>query len=277
MLLERLENKDAQIQGILSRYLADIITQTSKHSITDLSRSLQSIISPAIAKEIAENKDVMIDALYPILGGMISRYVTQAIKEMMDMINKKVEEGISFERYKRKIKAKLTGVSESELLMEESAGAIISSIFVIHKKSSLLVAQAYLEDKKIDDAHMVASMASAIKDFINDWIQSNKSQKEVQILSYGDATLYIESAGSVYLVAFLDTEPDAALRREMNTFFASIIKKYVGFFQKFNGDDSADEVVALSLKMEDYLYAQKNATRKVKKNSAKYIFIFIFT
>ena len=270
ILLERLQNKDAKTQSILATYLSQIITQTSKEDAAGLSKSLQSVISPAISKEIADNKDTMIDALYPIMGGMISKYVTQAIKEMMETINNKIEDGLSFDKYKRKMKSKVTGVSETELLMEESSDATISSMFVIHKESGLLIAEAHLEDKEIDDAHMVASMASAIKDFINDWIKDNATQNEVQLLSYGNATLYIESAGSVYIIAFLDTEPDHEQRSEINTFFASVMKKYAGFFQKFDGDDSADEIVTLSMTMEDYLYSQKLNVKNEKKNPVKY-------
>ena len=270
ILLERLQNKDAKTQSILATYLSQIITQTSKEDAAGLSKSLQSVISPAISKEIADNKDTMIDALYPIMGGMISKYVTQAIKEMMETINNKIEDGLSFDKYKRKMKSKVTGVSETELLMEESSDATISSMFVIHKESGLLIAEAHLEDKEIDDAHMVASMASAIKDFINDWIKDNATQNEVQLLSYGNATLYIESAGSVYIIAFLDTEPDHEQRSEINTFFASVMKKYAGFFQKFDGDDSAEEIVTLSMTMEDYLYTQKPNVKNEKKNPVKY-------
>jgi hypothetical protein len=232
-------------------------------------------VTPAIAKGIADNKETMIDALYPIMGGMISKYVTQAIKEMMETINKKIESGLSVENYKRKVKAKFSGVSETEILLEESSSSVISSIFVIHKESSLLIAEAHLEDKEIDDAHMVASMASAIKNFINDWIKNNESHNEVQILSYGNATLYIESAGSVYIVAFLDAEPDYEQRSQINTFFVKIVKEYATFFQKFDGDDSADEIVTLSMEMEDYLYAHQPASKEEKKNPAKYILFFI--
>jgi len=232
-------------------------------------------VTPAISKGIADNKETMIDALYPIMGGMISKYVTQAIKEMMETINKKIENGLSVENYKRKVKAKLSGVSETEILLEESSSSVISSLFVIHKESSLLIAEAHLEDKEIDDAHMVASMASAIKDFINDWIKNNESHNEVQILSYGNATLYIESAGSVYIVAFLDAEPDYEQRSEINTFFAKIVKEYATFFQKFDGDDSADEIVTLSMEMEDYLYAHQPTSKKEKKNPTKYILFFM--
>ena len=237
-------------------------------------------VTPAISKGIADNKETMIDALYPIMGGMISKYVTQAIKEMMETINNKIEDGLSFDKYKRKLKSKVTGVSETELLMEESSDATISSLFVIQKESSLLIAEAHLENKEIDDAHMVASMASAIKDFINDWVQNDEAGSEVQILSYGNATLYIESAGSVFIIAFLDAEPDYEQRSEINAFFATLIKEYSDFFQHFDGDDSAEEVVTLSMKMEDYLYehAPKRSAAtgaKSKKNPAKYIFIFL--
>jgi len=239
----------------------------------------EEVLSPAISKEIENNKEQMIDALYPIMGGMISKYVSQAIKEMMETINKKIESGLSFERYKRKIKAKLTGVSETELLMEESSDATISSLFVIQKESSLLIAEAHLENQEIDDAHMVASMASAIKDFINDWVKNDVTGSEIQILSYGNATLYIESAGSVFIIAFLDAEPDYEQRAKINAFFASVIKKYSDFFQHFDGDDSAEEIVSLSKKMEDYLYdhAPKHTVvaGKPKKNPAKYILIFL--
>jgi len=230
-------------------------------------------VTPAISKGISENKETMIDALYPIMGGMISKYVTQAIKEMMETINKKIEQGLSFERVKRKAKSKLTGVSETELLLDESKDARISSLFVIQKESSLLISEAHLENKEIDDAHMVASMASAIKDFINDWVENSDATNEVQLLSYGNATLYIESAGSVFLVAFLDTEPSYEQRIKINTFFASIVKKYATFFQEFDGDDSADEVLTLSMEMEGYIYASQSVANDKKKNPAKFIVV----
>ena len=289
ILLERLQNKDAQTLKNLSTYLAQIITETSKQDVAGLSQSLQSVISPAISKEIADNKNVMIDALYPIMGGMISKYVTQAIKEMMENINAKIEDGLSFDRYKRKLKSKVSGVSETELLLEESNDAITSSLFVIQKESGLLIAEAHLENKEIDDPHMVASMASAIKDFINDWIESNEVQNEVQMLSYGNATLYIESAGSVYIIAFLDAEPDHEKRVQINTFFASVVKKYADFFQKFEGDDSVEEVQTLSQQMTEYLNRQKvnsakkendnnkesSKNKKNSKNPVKYFLYFI--
>jgi len=273
ILLDRFEQKDESTITILSQYLAKIITQTSKDDPTALSLSLQSIISPAISKEIADNRDSMVDTLYPIIGGMISKYVTQSIKEMMENINHKIEDGLSINRYKRKLKSKITGVSETELLLEENSNATLYALFIIEKESGLLIAEAQRKEHAIEDAHMVASMASAIKDFINDWIATHASQSEVQILSYGNATLYIEGAGSVYLIAFLDSEPDYEQRREINTFFASIVKEYTNFFHTFDGDDSAKEIKHISTLLHKHLEEnhQNEPQKKSKINPAKYM------
>ncbi|MCF6206445.1 MAG: hypothetical protein L3J47_06090 [Sulfurovum sp.] len=275
ILLKNLEEKEGRTVEILSEYLASVIKRASQTHLPELSEALQKVIAPAISKEIANNQEVMIDALYPIMGGMISKYVTQSIKELMEQINKKIEQGLSFERIKRKMKAKLSGVSETELLLEESSDALISSMFIIHKETGILISSASLENREIDEPHLVASMASAIKDFINDWISRSGSEtiEEVQILSYANATLYIESAGSVYVIAFLDSEPDYELRSEINTFFASLVKEHGSFFRAFEGDDSSPETKEIAEEMRAYLLAQKNIHReeKGKSNFAKYI------
>ncbi len=243
-----------------------------------MSHALQSVISPAISQEIADNKEKMVDALYPIMGGMISKYVTQAIKEMTEKINEKIEQGLSFERYKRKVKAKLTGVSETELLLEESSDATIKSIFIIQKETGLLIAESHLKNSEIDDPHMVASMASAIKDFVNDWIEKGRETAEVQLLSYGNATLYIESAGSVYLIAFLDSEPDHEQRTLINAFFAQLIRQKSDFFQSFEGDLDAPQIKRIEEMIHDFLHTQTpydTQEQTSKKNPAKLIFIML--
>jgi len=274
ILLSNLSQKDSQTIEILSDYLADIITRSSAKDLPKLSQALQSVISPAISQEIENNKEKMIDALYPIMGGMISKYVTQSIKEMMESINKKIEDGLSFDRYKRKLKSKLTGVSEVELLLEESSDAHISSLFVIHKETGLLIAQAQDENYEIDDAVMVASMASAIKDFVNDWIKKHNKEtlSEVQILSYGNATLYIESAGSVYMVAFMDSEPDYEQRKEIHSFFVSIVKAHMELFHNFNGEMNTQEIIQLEKILKEFLIQrQSNDLNNKNVNFAKYI------
>jgi len=271
VLDKRFEHEGEETVKIFSKHITKMIAQSYKDSPKELSFVLKETIAQSIALEIENNKDTMVDSLYPIMGSMVSKYVSQAITELMQNINTKIDDGLSIDTYKRKIKSKMTGVSEMELLIKEGGKAIISSLFVIQKESGLLIAEAQLQDKEVQDPHMVASMASAIKDFINDWVNQHETQDEVQILSYGASTLYIESAGSVYIVAFLDKDPEYELRSKINAFFASIVSEYAPFFRTFEGDDSAKEIEKISAKMQKYLALQQCKIKPHKKqNYAKY-------
>ncbi len=253
LLLASLEKKGGRTLEILSRSIAEIIARKAQSDPEELGRALQPVISPAIKDEIADNRDQMIDVLYPILGGMIARYVTNAIRELLETIDRKIEERLSFQKIKRKIKARLSGVSETELLLEESFTARILSVFIVQRESGLLIAESNWGDTEIDDPQMVASMASAIKDFINDWIRETREVSEVQLVSYGTSSLYIESAGSVYLIAFLDREPDYEQRERINEFFAKLLKKYQTFFSEFDGDSRAEEIKEIERTINEFI------------------------
>ena len=274
IFLQKLQAKDSPTIRLLSQHIAQVIEHSAQTHLPELSQALQRVISPILSREIEENKKSMIDILYPIMGGMISKYVSQSFKELLERINAKIEEGFSIGKYRRKIKATMTGVSESELLLKENAHAHINSLMVIHKETGLLIAEVRSQESGIEDAHMVASMASAIKDFINDWIGAHPGDRsEVEILSYGQETLYIESAGSVYIIAFLDAEPDAIQRLETNRFFAALLRDHTPFFQKFDGDDSAVEVEEVSTKMAHFLQqkSEKNTDEPSRGNTIRYL------
>ena len=232
-----------------------------------MSEALKNVLASSISREIEENKDKMVDALYPVLGGMVSRYVSNTIIEIRDNIDKKIDEGLSLKRLERKIKSKLTGVSESELILQEETRAKIRAIFVIQKDTGLLIAESSWQNDEFEDPHIVASMASAIKDFIEDWIKSNQEDTKVQLVSYGNATLYIESAGSVYLIAFLDQEPDIEQRKRIQKFFAKVLDKYFKLFQRFDGDDSNPDIKKLSQEL-DYFIQKENNFKETTPNKS---------
>jgi len=265
-----LRDEQSQAKDILAEHIAEIISKSYQNDSKDLSEALKNVLASSISREIEENRDKMIDALYPILGGMVSRYVANTIAEIRENIDKKIDEGLSLKRLERKIKSKLTGVSESELILQEETRAKIRAIFVIQRDTGLLIAESSWQNDEFEDPHIVASMASAIKDFIEDWIKTNQEDTKVQLVSYGNATLYIESAGSVYLIAFLDQEPDIEQRKRIQKFFAKIVDKYFKLFQHFDGDDSNPDIKKLSQELDYFIQKENDFTQEVSdKESIK--------
>ncbi len=238
---EHISQKDSRVKDALADHFSNIVSKSIEQDLLGLRKSLSAVIAPAIKEQIEKNSDEMIDALYPILGGMISKYVSQSIKQMTQKIEKRIQTGLSWRRYLLKLKSKLSGVSESEILLEQSMEQRAKSIFVIHKQSGLLVAEASCVHKEIKEPEMVASMASAIRSFVLEWIEGaddRGEREDLSMVSYGNSTLYIESAGSVLFVAFFDEEPDFESRAHVNELFSNLMLKYGDYFSDFDGKEN---------------------------------------
>ena len=51
----------------------------------------------------------MVDALYPIIGATIAKYMGEALRQFTENVNKKIENTFSFKGLARKAQAKVPG------------------------------------------------------------------------------------------------------------------------------------------------------------------------
>jgi hypothetical protein len=114
---EMIQIKAQQDKGALCSALApvlpDAVAQQVNDSPGDFAKALGPEMGTAIKEQINLDRDAMVDALYPVIGSTISKYMAEAIKS----INEKVENTLSLEGISRKIRAKVQGVSEAELIL----------------------------------------------------------------------------------------------------------------------------------------------------------------
>lgn len=183
------QDEEETLQKALSPILNRLIDQNYKDSKDKIAKQMAPLIGSAIRQQIKSQKSDVVDALYPVLGNMISRYVTKTLEEMLNKINNQIQNGLSFEALKRKLTAKVRGISESELLLNENATANIRALLLIHKESGLVLAHSENPNYPISEPEMLASMMSAIRSFINDWIEQNGTDQEIGEIEYGGLSL----------------------------------------------------------------------------------------
>ncbi|NJL42883.1 MAG: hypothetical protein HC935_04950 [Pseudanabaena sp. SU_2_4] len=128
----------APMSKALAPVLPDAIRQQAIDAPGDFASAIAPELGSAIRDQVRDNADVMVDALYPIIGSTISKYIAEAIRN----INEKVENTLSVEGVSRKVRAKLQGVSEAELIFKEAIGFKVQAVFLIHKGSGLIIAEA---------------------------------------------------------------------------------------------------------------------------------------
>ena len=178
-----------ELRGLLfDRYRGQInVLQTDldrlRHSLNDVEEqindqdALVTTIKPAIADAIGasihESREEMVDALYPIMGRLVSRAVAESIRDLARSIDMRMRNAFSLRALARRTKARVSGVSDSALLMRDALPYVVVEIFLIHRKQGLLlahVAQPQAGDSAASraESEMIGSMLTAIQDFAGD-------------------------------------------------------------------------------------------------------------
>lgn len=197
-----------------------------------ISEALAPEMGRAIKAQIELERDSMVDALYPVIGSTISKYMAEVIRS----INEKVENTLSPEGIKRKIRATMQGVSEAELILQESKGFATQAVFLIHKESGLVIAEAQPDSEQRMESEMVAGMLTAIRSFVNDCIVQSGEMSELDAIDYGESKIILEVAGYSYLAVVVKGEASKQFIAQVRQAMGTIVQRYGKQVEEFEGD-----------------------------------------
>ena len=228
-IAEKIKLSPEAIARAIAPELALSIREQIRLDENAISEALGSEMGKAIKNQIELERDAMVDALYPVIGSTISKYMVEVVQE----INTKVENTLSPEGIKRKIRAKLRGVSEAELILQESIGCHVQAVFLIHKDSGLIIQEIQQLGERILDAEMVAGMLTAIRSFANDCIVFGS---ELDTIDYGDWQIHLEAAGYCYLAVVLQGDPNNRFINKIREIFGEIVLYHGTAIVDFDGN-----------------------------------------
>ncbi len=232
MIQHRSQQDIAAMASALAPVLPEAVTQQVSNSPGDFAKALAPEMGTAIKEQIVLERDAMVDALYPVIGSTISKYMAEAI----GAINEKVENAFSVEGISRKIRAKLQGVSEAELIFREAMPFTVQAIFLIHKSSGLVISDVQPSDQQHLESDMIAGMLTAIRSFVNDVIAQSGSTSEIDQIEYGNSKIILEVAGYCYLAVVTQGEPPKSFTQKMRGALGTIVQKYGKPIELFDGD-----------------------------------------
>jgi outer membrane protein OmpA-like peptidoglycan-associated protein len=232
-IIQARSQQDRQsMANAITEAISPAIAQQVELNRAEISDAIAPTMGQAIKKQIAIEQDAMVDALYPIIGNTVGKYMGETI----DAINEKLEQTLSVEGITRKIRAKIQGVSEAELIIRESMPFQVQAIFLIHKASGLLIAEVQQDSLRLE-SEMLAGMLTAIRGFVNDCIsQSGDLPLELDGIDYGTSKIMLEVAGYCYLAVVVKGEPPTAFIKMMQTTLGQLVRRHDQSLQHFEGD-----------------------------------------
>ena len=168
--------------------------------LNEFAKSIPHALGPTITatlkKEIQSHKDEVVDALYPVLGKMVKKYVAQEIR----VLSEKIDNQLSFIRtWKRKFRSWFGGKKEKEMLLNDLSSEKIEQVLLIERDSGLL--RASFSKAKTIDEEMVSGMLTAIKTFVEDAF--NQKNQELELIEYELYNIHIQSFVSYYVAVVI--------------------------------------------------------------------------
>ncbi len=233
---DRTEQDCAAMSAAISPLITAAIAQQTSQAPEEMAQAIAPTMGKAIKAQIGLEQEAIVDALYPILGSMIAKYLDAALQS----INQKLDASLSLEGIQRKIRAKLQGVSEAELLIQNAIPFTVEAAFLIHKTSGLVIAEVQIQQQQLE-SELISGMLTAIRSFANSCI--GQSTSDLNEINYGDSKILLEVAGYSYLAVVVRGNPPRSFLKKMRILLETIVQKHSSTIKDYIGDSATVPIV----------------------------------
>ena len=235
-LLERLRTRlqeidlrvgdDTRLQQTVGNIIVDVLAEAGVQDHRRLARVISPLIVSSIRQEITNSTDVMVDALYPITGRLVTTAVRKAFRELLDTVNDRLTGALTMEMVRVRVRAKLTGRPESEVWLEQRGFFVAEEAYLIDAQSGILLARAErgsLGAGAIDE-DLVAGMLSAILSFSQEAFAQNP--EALRRLEFDGSDLLICRSPAYVLAIRVMGIPPAGLDNDVEACFQDVMDRW---------------------------------------------------
>lgn len=251
--LDLLAQLDERVSGLLERVGDDeALHESTRRVIVDVLRDagvadherLSTIMAPlmlsSLRAEIRGSRDMMVEALYPLTGRLVSAAVRNAFRELLQTLDSKVSRAFSLTHLRIRLEALFTRRSLGELMLQHFPPFEIDEILVIHRPTGLLIAGTGEQESL--DRDLVGSMLNAVMSLTKDAFVEGESG-ELSTLEFGESQLFVKSSPTLILVVATTGVPPKGLELRLENLFVAFLDTWGRTLSEFDGElDPAREI-----------------------------------
>ena len=230
--LRRIVTEPGERAKELSRILPHAVRLSTKKD-TQLAQALAPTLESALKESVKKDPRILTDVVFPIIGPAIRRAIADAFGKMVQSLNQTMEHSLSVQGFKWRFEAKRTGKSFAEVVLSRTLIYRVERVFLIHKETGLLLAQAQAPNASTLDADMISGMLAAIQDFMQDVMGPDGGRYRTQ---HGDSWLWVESNSQLKLAALITGEAPEELRAVFQSALERITVDLHAELTEFGGD-----------------------------------------
>jgi outer membrane protein OmpA-like peptidoglycan-associated protein len=230
---ERLDDPEIHAEDV-SRVLPEAISIRATKD-RDLTRAMLPTVEEAILSSVRKDPHVLVDALFPVMGPAIRKSISSALESMIESLNEALERSFSVQALEWRWEAWRIGKPFSEVVLLRTLVYRVEQVFLIHRKTGLLLQHVSATSAGLQDADMVSGMLTAIRDFVQDSFGGIRDQS-LDSFKVGELTVRIEQGPEAILAAVVRGNPPAELRETLTRAIEAIHLEQAEALASFEGD-----------------------------------------
>lgn len=256
-LHERLNNPNIHAEDI-SRVLPEAVILRSMQD-KQLSEAMVPTVEEAIHASVKKDLNILADALFPVIGPASRKAISTALQAMNQSFNQAIEHSLSPQSFKWRLEARQTGKSFAEVVLLRTLLYRVEEVFLIERKSGLVLQHMVAEGVVGQEADMVSAMLTAIQNFVQSSFNVETGDS-LETLHFGELTILIEQGPQATLAGVIRGHPPKELKFVFQEAIEKIHLKFARALNSFQGDISAFE--ASQPYLEACLQAQYKSTQE---------------
>ena len=231
---ERLDKLLIRAEDV-SRVLPEAILARNRSKDKQLTTALTPTVEAALSISVKRNPQPLVDAIAPVMGPAIRKAIANALGDLTQRINQTLEQSVSFKGLRWRFESWRTGRPFAEIVLSHTLLYRVEQVFLVHKKTGLLLQHVGIAGQGVQDTDMVSSMLSAIQSFVHDSFGTTKDEG-LESFQVGELTVDIEQGSEAFLAAVVRGNSPRRLRRVFLEALESIHLECARELEEFRGD-----------------------------------------
>ena len=234
-LRERLHNPRLRAKDV-SEILAEAIRlRRGKGGRQALSEALAPSVEEALRESVRKDPRILADALFPSMGPAIRRAIGEYIRSMTQSFDLAMEHSFSLQGLKWRFESIRTGRKFADVVMLHSLLFRVEQLFLIHKKTGLMLVHVVAPFVPVQDPDMVSAMLTAIQDFVRDSFKAPAGET-LESMQVGELQVCVEQGPYASLAAVIRGQAPPEVRLRMQEKLEEAHQLFGQQLEDFQGD-----------------------------------------
>jgi outer membrane protein OmpA-like peptidoglycan-associated protein len=265
VLTQRLEEiatragTDARFRSSVAATLEGALRDVEVANHRQVSDALAPLVVRTVRTEVEASSDALPGKLYPHIGSMVRDYVRSAIRDLMEDINQRLEDGLTKNRLSLRLRSWTTGRSMAELALADTGRFEVDELHLIRRGSGELLAhwsRSAPEGAQPDgkDA-LFGGMLTAMTAFIEEVYEADKAG--LRTIDFGGHTIYLRGSPMHLLAAKCRGHAGAGLQTLLDE----------EFLRTLEADVTTPDLAALAARLEAGIAERQERMREQQRRS----------